>query len=135
MTPMLATVVTRQLLFDGFISGLVFGPHLAIVIVVPIVALALAVLLTRSELGKSVKASAERPDLARLAGISPKQMSMVVWAIAGGLSTLSLCLMAGQAGTVSDLNTLGPSTLVRALVAAVIAGMVSFPLAFVAGIA
>ena len=43
--------------------------------------------------------------------------------------------MAAQAGAGDDLASLGPSTLVRALVAAVIAGMVSFPRALFAGIA
>src|SRR5205085_2577749 len=53
---------------------------------------------------------------------------------AGGLATVSLCLMAAQSGSASDLGTLGPSTLVRALAAAVIAGMTSFRRAFLAGI-
>ena len=60
---------------------------------------------------------------------------MFVWAIAGGLSTISISLMAAQSGSATNLATLGPSTLVRALVAAVIAGMVSFPRAFFAGVA
>ena len=118
------------------IAGIrVTGPALAIVAVVPLVAVALGWLLNHTAVGKAVKASADNPDLARLAGISPKLVSTLVWAIAGGLATLSLALLAGQAGSVQDLDTLGPSTLVRALAAAVIAGMVSFPRAFVAGIA
>ncbi len=40
-----------------------------------------------------------------------------------------------QAGSAQNLDNLGPSTLTRALAAAVIAGMVSFPRAFLAGIA
>jgi branched-subunit amino acid ABC-type transport system permease component len=118
------------------IAGIrVTGPALAIVTVVPLVAVALGWLLNRTAVGKAVKASADNPDLARLDGISPKLVSTLVWAIAGGLATLSLSLLAGEAGSVQDLDTLGPSTLVRALAAAVIAGMVSFPRAFVAGIA
>jgi ABC-type branched-subunit amino acid transport system ATPase component/ABC-type branched-subunit amino acid transport system permease subunit len=111
------------------------GPQLSILLVVPLVALGLSWFLARTATGKSVKAAAENPDLARLAGISPKRVSTIVWAIAGALATLSLGLMAGQAGSASDLATLGPSTLVRALAAAVIAGMVSFRWAFLAGIA
>ena len=46
-----------------------------------------------------------------------------------------MILIAGQANVVRhDLAALGPSTLVRALAAAVIAGMVSFPIALVAGV-
>jgi len=99
------------------------------------VALGLGWLLNRTALGKAVKASAENPDLARLSGISPKAVSTAVWAVAGGLAAISLTLLAGQTGSVQNLDNLGPSTLVRALAAAVIAGMVSFPRAFLAGIA
>jgi ABC-type branched-subunit amino acid transport system ATPase component/ABC-type branched-subunit amino acid transport system permease subunit len=110
------------------------GPELSILIVVPIVALLLGWFLSRTTVGKSVKASAENPDLARLSGISPKRVSTIVWAIAGALATLSLSLVAAQAGSAGDLAMLGPATLVRALAAAVIAGMTSFRRAFVAGI-
>ncbi len=113
----------------------VVGPQVSILIVVPLVALGLGWLLNRTALGKAVKASAENPDLARLSGISPKAVSTAVWAIAGGLAALSLSLLAGQTGSAQNLDNLGPSTLVRALAAAVIAGMVSFPRAFLAGIA
>ena len=110
------------------------GPQVCILLVVPTVAIVLAWFLNRTIFGKSVKASAENPDLARLAGVSPKRVSLFVWAVAGALSTLSISLMAAQSGAASDLATLGPSTLVRALVAAVLAGMVSFPRAFGAGV-
>jgi ABC-type branched-subunit amino acid transport system ATPase component/ABC-type branched-subunit amino acid transport system permease subunit len=111
------------------------GPQLTILIVVPLVAIGLGWLLNRTAVGKAVKASADNPDLARLAGISPKAVSTLVWAIAGALATLSISLLAGVAGSAQNLDNLGPSTLVRALAAAVIAGMVSFPRAFFAGIA
>jgi ABC-type branched-subunit amino acid transport system ATPase component/ABC-type branched-subunit amino acid transport system permease subunit len=114
----------------------VSGPALSILIVVPLVAIALTWFLARTALGKSIQAAAENPDLARLSGISPKRVSTIVWAIAGALSTLAICLIAAQSGgTAEDLGNLGPATLVRALAAAVIAGMVSFRRAFVAGIA
>ena len=113
----------------------VVGPQLAILIVVPLVAIGLGWFMNRTAIGKSVKASADNPDLARLAGISPKLVSTLVWAVAGGLATLSISLLAGAAGSAQNLDNLGPSTLVRALAAAVIAGMASFPRAFFAGIA
>jgi ABC-type branched-subunit amino acid transport system ATPase component/ABC-type branched-subunit amino acid transport system permease subunit len=111
------------------------GPQLTILLIVPLVAVVLAWFLARTTLGKTVKASADNPDLARLSGISPKLVSTFVWAVAGALATVSLSLMAGQAGSAQNIDTLGPSTLVRALAAAVIAGMSSFSLAFAAGIA
>ena len=110
------------------------GAQLSILLLVPVVATSLGWLLTRTTLGRSVKASAENRDLARLAGINPRYVSTFVWAAAGALSTLSLSLMAAQSGSASSLAALGPSTLARALAAAVLAGMTSFPLAFGAGI-
>jgi ABC-type branched-subunit amino acid transport system ATPase component/ABC-type branched-subunit amino acid transport system permease subunit len=121
---------------DLRIAGVrITGAQLLILIVVPLVAAALGWFLTRTTLGRTVKASASNPDLARLLGISPKLVSAFSWAAAGLLATLSLALIAGQAGTVQGLDALGPSTLVRALAAAVLAGMASFPRALVAGVA
>ncbi len=111
------------------------GPQLTILLAVPVLVAALAWALTRTAFGKSVKAAAENRDLARLNGISPKRVSLFVWAVAGGLSTISLALVAGQNGSAVALAQLGPSTLSRALVAAVVGGMVSFGRAFGAGIA
>ena len=113
----------------------VTGPELVILVLVPLVAILFTWMLNRTALGKAVKASADNPDLARLDGISPKLVSTAVWAIAGALATLSLSLLAGDTGAANNLASLGPSTLVRALAAAVIAGMYSFRRAFLAGIA
>ena len=111
------------------------GAQLMILVVVPAVAAALGWFLTRTTLGRTVKASASNGDLARLSGISPKLVSSFAWGVAGFLATVSLTLVAGQAGSVNGLDTLGPSTLVRALAAAVIAGMTSFTRAVAAGVA
>ncbi len=110
------------------------GAQLTILVVVPLVAILLSWFLTRTTFGKTVKASAENRDLARLNGISPKRVSTFVWAVAGALATLSLSLVAGDVGATTALVGLGPSTLVSGLVAAVIGGMVSFRRAFFAGI-
>jgi ABC-type branched-subunit amino acid transport system ATPase component/branched-subunit amino acid ABC-type transport system permease component len=110
------------------------GSQASIIVVVPIVAAALAWFLNRTMIGKAVKAAAENSDLARLSGINPKLVSLLVWTIGGFLATLSMILIAGQANSSGTLAALGPSTLVRALAAAVIGGMVSFPIALVAGI-
>ncbi len=109
--------------------------QVAVLVVVPLVAIALGWFLNRTLIGRTVKASAENPDLARVQGINPKIVSTAVWAIAGFISTLTMILIAGDnAGPAHDLLLLGPNTLVRALAAAVIAGMVSFPRAMVAGV-
>jgi len=119
------------------IAGIdVTGAQLSILIVVPIVAALLAWFLNRTLTGKAVKAAAENADLARLSRINPKLVSLLVWSIGGFLATLSMILILGQASATgtSTLTAIGPSTLVRALAAAVIAGMVSFPRALTAGV-
>jgi ABC-type branched-subunit amino acid transport system permease subunit len=103
------------------------GSELAIIIVAPLAVLALSWFLVHTDIGKSVKAAADNPPLARISGVNPKLVSTMVWAIAGLLSSLSLILIAGQSGTAGTLTLLGPETLVRALTAAVIGGMRSFP--------
>src|SRR4029453_14114625 len=86
-------------------------------------------------LGRAVLAAADNPRLARTVGINPKLVSTAVWAIAGLLSTVSMVLISGQSGRVLALADLGPNTMVRALAAAVLAGMTSFRRALVAGVA
>ena len=115
----------------------VTGAQLAVLVVVPIVALALGWFLNRTLVGRTVKASAENPDLARVQGINPKIVSTAVWAIAGFLATLTMILVAARQRRrrAATCSRSGPNTLVRALAAAVIAGMVSFPRAMVAGVA
>ena len=102
------------------------GSDISILIIVPITLIALTWFLDRTTLGRTVKACASNPRLARLSSISPKMVSTMVWALAAGLSTLSVVLIAGQSGAAGDLTTLGPQTLSLALVAAVIGGMTSF---------
>jgi ABC-type branched-subunit amino acid transport system ATPase component/ABC-type branched-subunit amino acid transport system permease subunit len=111
----------------------VTATQLAVLVVVPLAALALGWFLGRTVLGKTVKASADNPDLARLNGISPKAVSTVVWAIAGLIATVCLILVSARIGSVSTPAVLGMTTLMRALAAAVIARMTSFRVALLAG--
>ena len=110
------------------------GSDLSILIIVPVALIALTWFLDRTTIGRTVKACASNPQLARLSSISPKIVSTLVWALAAGLSTLSIVLIAGQSGSAGDVTTLGDQTLSLALVAAVIAGMTSFRRAIVASI-
>lgn len=111
------------------------GAQLCIVVVVPIIAFALGWLMTRTAFGRGVAAAADNADLARLSGVSPKTASTIVWTIAGFVASMSLILIAGASGGVNQVATLGPATLTRGLVVAVLAGMKSFPRALAAGIA
>jgi ABC-type branched-subunit amino acid transport system ATPase component/ABC-type branched-subunit amino acid transport system permease subunit len=110
------------------------GAQLSVLIMVPVIAGLLAWFLNRTMLGQTVKASAENSELSRLSGISPKFASSLVWTIAGLISSISVILLAGLGSNSNAVGSLGPVTLTRALAAAVIAGMTSFPRALAAGI-
>ena len=110
------------------------GPQLTILIAVPVLALLLGWLMNRTAFGKSVAASANNPDLSRLSGINPKTVSTFVWVMAGLLASISMILLSGNSGQVAGLSNLGPLTLGKAMVAAVLATMVSFPRAMLAGV-
>ena len=113
----------------------VTAAELQVLVAVPLITLALTWFLTRTDIGKAVRAAAANPDRARLSGINPKLLSTLVWTIAGVLSAISLILLAGTSGSAVGLTTIGPNTLSRVLAAALLARMVSFPRALIAGVA
>ena len=108
--------------------------HLTVIVVAPLVALALGWFLSQTLIGRVIRASATNPDLARLRGVNPKFVSTVVWGIAGGVGTISMILVGGVDGTAANLSNLGPTTLLRALAAALIARFVSFRIALLVGV-
>jgi ABC-type branched-subunit amino acid transport system ATPase component/ABC-type branched-subunit amino acid transport system permease subunit len=110
------------------------GPQLTILVAAPLIAVALSLFLNRTPLGRTIKAAAGDPDLARLRGINPKLLSTLVWALAGVLSTAAIIMRTGIDGTTLGLQGVGAATLLRALVAAVVAGMSSFRTALVAAV-
>lgn len=116
------------------VGGLILLPaDILILFVVPALAVGLAAFLRLSPYGQAIRAASENPDAARLAGISVKRMSTLVWVIAAVLSAVTAVLLAPKS-PVFALGSLGPSLLVRALGAALIARMVNLPVAFAAGI-
>ena len=121
--------------WDDVLGLRITGQKLTILVLVPLLAVGLAWFLNRTVFGQTVQASATNADLARLSGIDPKMVQLFVWTIAGLLATISLLLLSANRGSIGGLSNLGPNTMARALVAAVIAGMVSFPRALAAGVA
>lgn len=111
------------------------GSDLDILILVPIAVIALAWFLERTLLGKTVKACATNPQLARISSISPKLVSTMVWALGAALATLALVLIGGETSLAGSLASIGPETLSFGLAAALLAKMFSFPRALVAGVA
>ncbi len=112
---------------------LVTRPYSAILLLTPVLVLALALGLRRTRLGLGIRAASASRDLARLAGISADGMSMTSWAIAGAVAAFTAVLVVPTLGFAGG-QVLGPSLLLRALAAAVIARMVNLPVAFLAGI-
>ena len=128
--------------YDTPLSGEMFtmssirfsGDYLLIVAAVPLVAGGLAWTLLRTSAGIAIRASAENNDRALLLGIPVTTLHALVWAIAGGLATLTFLLRAPIVGSVSSA-ALGPTVLLPALTAALIAKMDSLPRAVVAAMA
>ena len=112
----------------------VTGPQLTAVVVAPLLALGLGIFMERTTFGRTVTASADNPDLARLSGISPRRVSTFVWVAAGVLASVSIVLLSGLSGSPIGITDLGASTLNRALAVAVLAGLRSFPRTVVAGV-
>lgn len=112
------------------------GDQLSVLIVVPLVCALLAYLLTRTKFGLSVRAAADNPSAASLAGISVKKVSTQVWVLAGVLSSLSAVLFGPLSSEQASAagNSLGPTLLLKALTAGMVGRMQSFPLALAGGI-
>ncbi|NDH76107.1 MAG: branched-chain amino acid ABC transporter permease, partial [Actinobacteria bacterium] len=119
--------------WDDIVGLTPTGPQVQILIAVPAVALALAHWLNRTTFGKAVTASADNPSLSRLAGISPRTVSTIVWTVGGFLATFSMILLS-SGGPSTGVSNLGITTLNLALVAAVLGGMRSFTRAMVGGV-
>ncbi|HUQ39359.1 MAG TPA: ABC transporter permease, partial [Acidimicrobiales bacterium] len=101
--------------------------------VVPVLALGLAAFFRYTSYGQAIRAASENPDAARLAGISVRRMSTMVWAI-GGVLAASTGIMQGPRISSLQVDTFGPGLLVRALAAGLIGRMNSLPLTFAGGV-
>jgi branched-chain amino acid transport system permease protein len=121
---------------DIYIKPVHFGgDHVLVLIVAPFIVAGLGWFLLRTDAGVAVRAAAENEDRALLLGIPIRRLSTLVWAIAGGLTTLAFILSAPFEGVKPGVASQGPTVLLPLLAAAVVARMESLPLAFGAGIA
>ena len=110
--------------------------HFMVLAFVPAIVAGLAVLLQRTPYGIAIRATAENPDRAELAGISTRRVSTLVWILAGVLSTLTAVLVFPLRSVNLGLpsQALGAGLLLRALTAALVGRLVSLPLALAGGI-
>ncbi len=67
----------------------IFIGGLAVVLVIGVYAL-----LTRTKIGKAMRATADNPDLARVSGIPTERVIWATWAIGGGLAAIAGVLLA-----------------------------------------
>ena len=107
--------------------------HVAVLVVVPVVLVALALFLVRSDTGVAIRASAESPERALLLGIPVRRLSLLAWVLAAGLSGVGSLLAAPVLGPQLGIPG-GPVVLLPPLAAAVVARMDSLPVAFFAGL-
>ena len=116
------------------VGGVVLsGADLMTVVLVPLIVAALGLFLRYSLLGKTMRAAASNPEEARLCGVSTRRVSLITWAIAGGISAIAGIL---QAPTQSafDAAALGPYLLLLSLGAAALGAFVSIPMALAGGV-
>jgi ABC-type branched-subunit amino acid transport system ATPase component/ABC-type branched-subunit amino acid transport system permease subunit len=116
------------------------GDHFLLLAFVPAVIIGLTFFLNRTPFGLSVRAAADEADVARLAGISVKRVSTLVWGIAGALAATTYAAVAPMRGVLVGAGAattlaLGPGLLMRALAAALVGRLKSLPMTIVGGVA
>ncbi|MDQ1695397.1 MAG: hypothetical protein QOJ03_750 [Frankiaceae bacterium] len=101
--------------------------------VVLILTFGLMLFLKRTRLGIALRASSENTDRAALLGVPVNRVNTVAWALAGLLSSMAIFALAPLYGVPSDA-TLGYTTLLYGLAAAVVARMENLGLALLMGL-
>ncbi|MDG2219703.1 MAG: branched-chain amino acid ABC transporter permease/ATP-binding protein [Acidimicrobiales bacterium] len=118
---------------DFDLSAYISPSATALLILAPLVVGGLYLFLQRSRYGLAIRGAASNPDSATLSGVDPRQMSMLSWALAGGISAFAAMLIIPNQSTVTP-DTFGPDFIIRGLAVAAIARFSSLPVAFVAGV-
>lgn len=109
------------------------GDHILMLATAPVVLIALGWFLLRTDAGRAVRAAAENEDRALLLGVPVRRLQTLVWAVAGGLSTITFITKAPFTGVVPDA-LVGATALLPGLAVAVIARFKSLPTAIVGGL-
>ena len=115
-------------------SAVLTSSQILTMIVAPLIAVALFLLLARTRTGRAIRGAASNPDAARLSGISVRRISLLVWTIAGLVSSVGAILYAPTQPAVGFSDS-GPGLLLRGLAAALLAGLFDFRIALLAGVA
>ena len=105
------------------------GPQLWMVILVIAAVLALHFFLTRSRLGKGMRAMSDNPDLAQVSGINTALVVRVTWIIAGALACMAGTMLALDVSLKPDLAF----NIILPIFAAAIVGGIGQPYGAIAG--
>ncbi len=96
---------------------------IATLVVIALLTLGLHVLLSRTTLGKAMRATADNPDLARASGINIRNVILWTWAIGGALAAIAGVLL----GVATDVRTAMGFNVLLFVFAAVIVGGLGSP--------
>lgn len=91
------------------------------------------VLLNRTAFGAQIRASAEQPPVARLMGVKPDRVLMVVFAISGAIAGVAALLWFVKVGAITPRSDLEPT--IKAFIALVLGGLGSTRGALIGGLA
>ena len=112
---------------------LMTSAHTALLVFTPVIIGGLFAFLKLSRYGRAIRAAADNPEAADYSAIYSSRMSTLAWAVAGVLSAYTAILVLPTLG-VASADTFGPSLLVKALAAAVLARMENLWIAVLAGV-
>ena len=104
-------------------------PQLLLILFTAVAVVALHLFLTRSRMGKAMRAMSDNPDLARVSGISTESVVRTTWIIAGSLAAAGGTLLALDVTLKPDLSF----NLLLPIFAAAIVGGIGKPYGAVAG--
>ncbi|MBQ6654576.1 MAG: branched-chain amino acid ABC transporter permease [Erysipelotrichaceae bacterium] len=117
-------------LFDGQLT--VTYLSIFTIVVTLLIMVGLTLFVTRSKIGKAMRACAEDKDTARLMGINVDTTISITFAIGSGLAAVAAALYASAYQSISP--TLGSMPGIKAFTAAVLGGIGSMPGAFLGGL-
>ena len=104
-------------------------PQLLLFVFTAVAVVALHLFLTRSRMGKAMRAMSDNPDLARVSGISTESVVRTTWIIAGALAAAGGTLLALDVTLKPDLSF----NIILPIFAAAIVGGIGQPYGAIAG--
>jgi branched-chain amino acid transport system permease protein len=111
---------------------LIRGAHLVIFLVAAVLMFALHWWISRSSMGRAIRAVEENPTAAWLLGINVRRVEVTVFAVASGIAGAAGCLIGVSMGTVDPF--MGANLLLTGFVIIVLAGLGSLHGAMICGL-